>query len=109
MNLDGANLRGACLAGADLLAALTLNSADLSGCDLSGARLHRIVAREGGWLADLTDAYLIGADPDHVRRLRRPCIDRADFTGANLFRADLGEVRGRPRALSTPSSRRPAS
>jgi uncharacterized protein YjbI with pentapeptide repeats len=96
--LDRANLRGTVLRGSSFNRC-AMDGADLSECDLTGARLYRATAREGRFAkADLTGAALISLNA-MMSLFTHATIQDADFTGANLFRADLLGVRGRPKSL----------
>ncbi len=96
--LERANFRGSLLQGASFNRA-TLTGADLSECNLAGARFYRASMREGRMTrANLTGATMISFQM-MMGLLTHAMIQDADFTDANLFRADLLGVRGRARSF----------
>lgn len=89
-----ANLRGTKLAGSSFEGA-KLDNADLSECDLQHAKLSRIDAPEARFIrTDFGHAVVTSANLMYAI-LQKATIEAADFTGANLFRADLAKVKGK--------------
>ncbi|MEZ4296538.1 MAG: DUF2169 domain-containing protein [Polyangiaceae bacterium] len=89
--MEKANLRGAVLSGARFDGA-ELSGADLSECEVTGGSFERARMRGGMFVrTGLVEASLRGADMmDAIASKTR--IAGADFTGANLYRADLSRA-----------------
>lgn len=91
--LVGSNFRGTKLADADFSGA-QLDNADLSECDLQRASFVRASAKQAALVrADLRGAKLVDVNL-MMGLLQKANIEGADFTGANLFRADLARIKG---------------
>ncbi len=91
--LTGANFRGTKLAGADFSEA-QLDGADFSECDLCGASFHRASAKKAMFVrADLTNANMVAINLMEGI-VQKAIVKAADFTGANLFRADFARIQG---------------